>query len=490
MSLKANVGAPSRSAEAPVLTASALRAAGREVPSDFALELADDERIVVEQVLRVLPGRRVVGRASWRGQTVLAKLFVASSEADNRRALDAEAHGLHALQAAGVPVPAVLFTSSLAGAGQALLLAYLDGARSLAETWSDAPEAHLTMRGWLRSVFAALGRLHAAGYAHADLHLGNVLLVGEAVYLIDGDAVQAFPADASARLEARTANLALWCAQLPLWTQPFFGEGLAAYAAAGAVPPGGLRFAAALEAARGRRLRHFLGKTGRDCTQFAQERCFDRVAVYERVWREPLARALRTPDAWLASGAMLKDGGTCTVVRATAGALDCVLKRYNLKNWRHALSRFWRPSRAAHSWRAGHLLQHLGIATPEPLAILEERFGPIRRRAFLVARHCPGRSLLEHLDAAHEPSVDEAAALLEFFRAMHAMRIEHGDLKATNLLWHEGRVWVIDLDALCLHESAKTYVRAWRRDRRRFLANWPEDSPLSRWLDANLPPAG
>ena len=186
---------------------------------------------------------------------------------------------------------------------------------------------------------------------------------------------------------------------------------------------------------------------------------------------------------------MLKDGRTSTVARVSAGDLDCVVKRYNLKNLRHALSRCWRPSRAWHSWRAGHLLRHLGVATPEPLAVLEERLGFLRRRAFLVTRHSAGQPLLECLDASRAPSAEEAEALLEFFRALHLMRIEHGDLKATNLLWHEGRIWVIDLDALRQHDSRKTYARAWRRDRSRFLANWPEGSALRAWLGTRLPAA-
>ena len=490
MRLDANDHAVCRPTAMPVLTASALREAGREVSPCFALELDDGERVEVEQVLRVLPGRRVVGRARWRGQAVLAKLFIGAGDADNRRAADAEATGLCALQAAGVATPAVLGAGGFASSGHALLLEFLDATCSLSEIWSDAPEAHAAMRAHVSSVFAALGRLHRAGYGHADLHLGNVLLGHGQTYLIDGDAVQPFPADGLERAAAQLANLALWCVQLPVWTVPFWDEGLAAYAAAGASRPEAPRLDAAVRSARAKRLRHFLGKTGRECTQFALERRFDRVVVYVRRVRDGLAEVLRMPDVWLASGAMLKDGGTCTVVRVQAGELDCVVKRYNLKNLRHAVSRLWRPSRAWHSWRAGHLLRHLGIATPEPLAVVEERFGPLRRRAFLVTQHCPGRALLEHLEASREPAADEAAALLEFFRALHGMRIEHGDFKATNLLWHAGRVWVIDLDALQMPASTKTYARAWRRDRRRFLVNWPEGSPLRHWLEANLPAAG
>ena len=489
MSLEANIDGPFRPAETPVLTASALAGAGRAVPANFAIDLEagqGNDRLEMLEILRVLPGRRVVGRARWRGQTVLAKLFVAQG---TERAAASEAEGLRLLKAAAIPAPAVLLSAGFAGGGQALLLEYLESARSLAAVWSDAMALREVMLANLRLVFALLGRLHASGYGHTDLHLGNILLAQGRCYLIDGDAVRSFPAGARERESAQTDNLALWCAQLPLWTISAWPEALNAYTDAGAALPEVGRFDAAVDAARRRRLQHFLAKTGRDCTQFSLDRHFSCVTVSVRAVHDVLSDALNRRDAWVREGTMLKDGRTSTVVRVSAGDLDCVVKRYNLKNLRHALSRCWRPSRAWHSWRAGHLLRHLGVATPEPLAVLEERFGFLRRRAFLVTRHCAGRSLLDHLDASCAPSAEEAEALLEFFRALHLMGIEHGDLKATNLLWHEGRIWVIDLDAVRQHDSRKTYARAWRRDRSRFLANWPEGSRLRAWLDTRLPAA-
>ena len=123
------------------------------------------------------------------------------------------------------------------------------------------------------------------------------------------------------------------------------------------------------------------------------------------------------------------------------------------------------------------------------MAIVEERCGPLRRRAFLVNAFCPGRDLLALLSPDAEPPAEMGAALLSFFATLHALRISHGDFKATNLLWHAGQVVVIDLDAMLQHRSARSYAKAWQRDRARFLRNWPAGSELFRWLDARLPPA-
>jgi len=113
----------------------------------------------------------------------------------------------------------------------------------------------------------------------------------------------------------------------------------------------------------------------------------------------------------------------------------------------------------------------------------------LRRRGFLINEFCPGANLLQLLSPDQEPDFEVGRALIVLFKTLHALRISHGDLKATNLLWHDGRVFVIDLDALVRHRAGPAHARAWRRDRERLLRNWPASSALYRWLDANLPPA-
>ena len=88
-----------------------------------------------------------------------------------------------------------------------------------------------------------------------------------------------------------------------------------------------------------------------------------------------------------------------------------------------------------------------------------------------------------------KPPSDLAQALLTLFEMLYRLRISHGDLKAANLIWHEGRVWLIDLDAVKQHRSDTAFARAWRSDRARLLRNWPASSVLHQWLDKALPPA-
>jgi hypothetical protein len=118
---------------------------------------------------------------------------------------------------------------------------------------------------------------------------------------------------------------------------------------------------------------------------------------------------LAAPDRAISSGEVFKDGGTTTVARIVVKGRALLIKRYNLKNLRHALGRLWRPSRAWHSWREAHRLQFFDIPTPRPLALIEERCGPLRRRAWLICEYCPGPNLLRHLSADSAPPAEVRA---------------------------------------------------------------------------------
>lgn len=470
--------------------AAALRAAGRAPATPFSVALADGSCVVIERLLRVLPGKRIVGEGCWNGRHVLAKLFVANGSV---RHWTQERSGIEALSEAGVPTPGIVLADALPGAGHVLLTEFVEGALSLAEAWkplSSSPAGNDAALAVLSPAFHALGRLHAAGLVQADLHLGNFLQGGEDILVIDGDAVRSITPGKPLDEQQACANLAVLLAQLPMVWDAYRSPLLTAYVAGGGVQPTDpATLDEAVSRVRAWRLRDFLGKTLRDCTLFSVVRGAWRFSAVRRSEADFLAPIMIAPDDAMRGGLLLKDGRTSTVARVEHEGRELVIKRYNLKNLRHALARFWRPSRAWHSWREGHRLAFFGIATPAPLALIEERIGPLRRRAFLVTEHCPGVNLLELLSGDVVPQGDVAQAIVDLFKSLHDVRISHGDLKATNLLWHAGRVLLIDLDAVQQHTSPQRHAKAWQRDRARLLRNWPSTSPLHQWLDANLPPA-
>lgn len=472
----------------PLMNGKSLRDAGRDPAVPFCINLGDGRELVVRRLLRVLPGKRIVGEAELNGRRVLAKLFVAEA---SRRHWQKECAGIEALAAAGIATPELLEAAVLAEGGHALLTAYLDPAESLADAWANVSRDLAGNAGAIAVLAPALnvlGQMHRAGLVQDDLHLGNFLRSEGCLFVIDGDAVRAVSPGKALDAEQRAGNLAILLAQLsPAWDR-HQAELLAAYAGSEVdcrLPIEHLQ--REVWRVRDWRLKDYLGKTVRDCTLFSVNRTMTRFTACARQTAAILAPLLADPDKALAGGTVLKKGNTCTVAHASSAIGECVIKRYNLKSASHALARFWRPSRAWHSWREAHRLCFFGIATPAPLALVEERLGPFRRRAWLVSAFCAGSNLQEHLHADSEPPAAEAKAISTLFETLCQLKISHGDLKATNLLWHEGRIFLIDLDATVQHRTAEAHARAWRRDRARLLRNWPASSALHGWLDAHLP---
>lgn len=469
---------PSSTPPSPLVTAEDLRAAGRTPTCPFRIQLDDSSTLFFTQPLRLLPGKRVVGRGMWKDIPVLAKLFIAEASA---RHWERERTGILALGEADLPTPPLLAAGQLARGGHYLITQYLDPACVL-----DTPED--TLRDWLCPVADLLGQMHAHGLLQTDPHLSNFLLHDGRLFLIDGDGVRTYPVGDQ---RAPRRNLALFLAQLPIRQAGRHPEAIDAYRRA--FPAAAIdqeELAAEVRAARAERLRDFLDKSVRDCGQFQVERTFRRFTAVVRSESERLAPVLRDPDSWMARGVTLKKGNTSTVARIAVDGGEVVIKRYNIKSLAHAASRCWRPSRAWHSWREGHRLSLLGIPTPAPLALIEQRFGPLRGKAWLVTAHIPGEDLLTHSSDSLETGFParERQAILRLFQDLAEARIGHGDMKATNLLWNDGTLALIDLDIMRQYREEFGFRRAQRRDVARFLANWPCKSRLRSQLEAVLQP--
>ena len=466
-----------------------LQLAGRapELPLQLVL---NGEPLVLERLLRVLPGQRYVGLARWRGRAVLAKLLVGGKA---ERHFERELSGARLLAEQGLCTPELLAEGFVVGQGGWLLFDYLDGAESLWDAWRAVEREALlsdAQQAVLGEALNVLGQLHARGLWQADLHLDNLLRHAGRLFVIDGGGVQVETAGQPLSRQRVLENLGVFFAQLPAELEPFTEELLVHYLLANgehALPLEALL--KEVEKVRRWRLRDYLKKVGRDCSLFAARIGAFGLRVVRREQDAELAPLLGRIDACIEAGHIYKTGGAATVARVELNGRPLVVKRYNIKHWLHWLKRFWRPSRAWHSWVEGNRLELLGIATPRPLAVIERRWCWLRGRAYLVTDYCGDEDLIArftpHVDGC--PPEAELAALDRLFAALIRERISHGDFKGHNLFWDQGRWNLIDLDAMRRHAGQGSFARAYARDRARFLRNWPADSALQRLLDARLP---
>ncbi|CRM52011.1 MULTISPECIES: lipopolysaccharide kinase InaA family protein [Pseudomonas] len=473
---------------------SELKNAGRTPSLPLTLDLVDAAgpgQLQLLSLLRVLPGQRYVGAAIWRGRPVLAKLLVGNSAA---RHFQRERSGVRLLAEQGLTTPLLLADGLQEGEGGWLLFEFLEGAHSLADAWlavEGLPPLADEQTAVLAEALGAIAQMHAKGLWQEDLHLDNLLRQGGKLYLIDGAGIRAEEAGKPLSRNRVLENLGVFFAQLPKNLAPFTEELLVYYLLANgehALPLEALEKQVRKVSAW--RLRDYLNKVGRECTLFSVVRGAFGLRAIRREEEAAMLPVLEKADALLDQGHLYKTGGAASVARVEVAGRPLVIKRYNIKGFTHWLKRFWRPSRAWHSWREGNRLAFLGFATPKPLAVLEKRFFWLRSRAYLVTEYLPGPDIIErfapYVERGDAPE-DELLALDRLFAELIEARISHGDFKGHNLFWSEGRWAMIDLDAMCQHSSVASFAAAYAKDRARFMRNWPQDSALYRVIDQRLP---
>lgn len=176
----------------------------------------------------------------------------------------------------------------------------------------------------------------------------------------------------------------------------------------------------------------------------------------------------------------LKNDRTTTVQQITRGAERFILKRYNARNLWHRFKRAFRRSRAIRCWDMSERFRRAGLNVAEPICVLEKRFGPICQDAYFISRFIPGTELLDLLPTLDNDQRQRVATEIKAaFTKLRKNMLSHGDMKATNLLWLDGQIYFIDLDAARHHRSEQGWQRAYRKDRRRFLKNWLGHPELS-----------
>lgn len=436
-----------------------------------------------ERALRLLPGRRwtLAGVLEGDRRAVVAKLFLRCR--GGQRHFERERAGLMALHGRGVAAPQLLYAGPVdAPAGWLVLTAALDG--TPADRLGEVARA---------PVLRAVAAQHAAGIEQTDAHLANFLVDGDVAWTLDGAGIRAHAAPLQTGRARR--NLAVWLAQWPPGgaTPPW--QAYCTARADGRLPGDAPALSRAVAQARRRREQRLLTKVLRSCGAVAVTPGWRRFVAVTRPADTPALRAvLADPDAALAApdSQWLKRGNSASVVRLSVDGRPVVVKRYNLKSLAHRLRRFWRPSRAWHSWRNAHRLRLWGVPTPPPVALLECRFGPLRGRAYYLSEAVAGETLgtvLPAADAARRARL--LARLCALLAILERLRLTHGDLKATNLLVDpEDQLMLLDLDALRRHRRRAAFERAFARDLARLRANWNDDADLLAALDRALADAG
>lgn len=443
---------------------------------DGKLILSDGLALTQLQAHRMLPGRRWVFSADWRGQAVFAKVFI-GKQADKYARRDAQ--GALWLAEAKLATPALLWQGQTqSGQAQVLMYAAIPQAENVHQVYaqSDTGQRYTL----IEKVVRVLAQQHAAGLVQTDLHLKNFMLSNDCVWSIDGDGIRKQTLSKRAayqQLSALIGKLAVLDQQA--WVSALLNAYQAERKWPGEINAEQLLAWASRDKAKAVR-EYVERKIFRNCTDVV----WQKTATFVLARNAHVALPDLNPEfleTAMQGGQVLKSGNTSTVVRARLGQLEVVVKRYNIKNILHALGRCWRPSRAAHSWSNAHRLQYYGFLTPQPLAMLEKRFFGLRGEAYFVSALSALPDALTFFQTIKEDAL-RAEAIRQLALTcyqFYLLRISHGDLKATNLQVNpQGSIIVMDLDSMQQHRCAKRALRAHVKDIRRLLQNWKDDTSL------------
>jgi tRNA A-37 threonylcarbamoyl transferase component Bud32 len=454
----------------------------QEILRTFGIEsarvaLLNGTELEIKSLVRIVPNKRIVCRAVWNGQDVYAKIFVGKKahyycERDKR--------GVEQLIQHNIQTPPLLIAGRLKEINAAILVfAEIKPSENAEVIWqSSASNQRFDLAVQLMRELAGH---HRANLLQTDLYLKNFLVSGELIYTLDGDGIRHYPALSRKKALDNVATLLSKFDVLDM--QAWLPNLLQVYAesARHRLPshPHMLRL---INHKRKQTTNHYANiKVFRKCTDVDVERTSRHFqAISTQFPFNQSTMAAEKLDDLIDTQARLKSGNTCTVALANVENVSLVIKRYNIKSFWHGVARALRQTRAAASWANAHRLTLLGIATPKPIALSEQRYFCLRGKAYFISEYLEAPDAEMFFERQQEQGTRAHAIhnIVILFYRLYLLKISHGDTKATNIKLLDASPWLIDLDSMRQHDWDRFALKAHVQDLKRFMKNWQDEPSL------------
>ena len=451
------------------------------------IALADGSNLSELHVVRKVPGKRIVCQGSWNNQAVYAKIFFGK---DAEKYVLRDKQGIQKLLDAKIPTPKILFYGVTAdNASHVLILEAIGDATNIEATWNSLQPCSNSRLQIATDLVFEVARHHNAGLYQTDLYFKNFLQEGSLIYTLDGDGIRLLPKfnDGQACLRNLAALLSKSdVLEIERWLSPLlknYGK-----ARRWTTLPRLDLLKHLVDVHRHKTARNYADKkVFRTCTDVQVTTDANRYFAVARKYADNpmltnialLDKSLQVPD--------FKNGNTCTVGLLQAGlasnnAQKIVIKRYNVKSWWHGITRSFRKTRAAISWANAHRLKLFGIATIQPVSLLEERFffGKFSRRSYFLSEFVDAPSVDEYFAKERDKAMraEVVKRIVELFYRLYLLNISHGDMKASNIKIVDDQPVLLDLDSMRHHRLGLIAKHRHARDLRRFMRNWRDDESL------------
>jgi len=437
-----------------------------------------------EKLARIIPGKRAVVFGKWQNQDIVAKLFYGSSKAKLQAERDAA--GSEILSSSQVPTPKLYCQTTVKNRNiHVLIFERIKNAISLDDLWQNKNNTD-ELLPFLDTTIIELATQHVLGILQKDLHLKNFVFSGEKIYSIDGGSIQKFPGPLPKKESLN--HLALFFSQLGLGTQELQQRLFDIYVKLRGwiVKPQDIdQLNKMIYQYNRKRLADYRKKIWRNCSAFKKVTTILSNIIYDKNYQtNHFLNILKHPKQCFANQAtILKAGRSSTVAKVVIDGKTFIIKRYNIKNIWHFLRRFFRPTRAAHSWHVANQLWLMGVATAKPIATIEKRFLGIRATSYFIMKPLEGMHLGEYFADFNEQDprfLQMAQRVVSLFNHLLHLKLSHGDLKTTNIIVHNEQPWLIDLDGVKKHMTQFSLKRAFKKDLKRFMRNWENQPSIHR----------
>jgi tRNA A-37 threonylcarbamoyl transferase component Bud32 len=457
-----------------------LKHANRATLRAFQLALSDSKDLLFcEEIVRVIPGKRLVAFARYGHKQVVAKLFYEPRRA--ARHAEREYQGIQALLNTGVHTPDLLYHGrSQDKKIHVLLFERILDADSLDDLWQQRASFKEVLP-LMQAMIMELATHHVLGILQHDLHFKNFLVKDSKIYTIDGGDLEIF--DRPLSKKDSLDNLGLFFSQLGVGSEELKKTLFQTYSEARSwiVKKYDIAYLnASVERSTARRLEHYSKKILRNSSAFTRTARLGAITVYDRTYEgSEFLQFLKNPESLFAAPEtqILKAGRSATVAKVKLDNHYFVLKRYNIKGVQHWLRRCLRPTRAANNWRLAQRLRLLGIPTARAAAFIEKRFLNLRGKSYFLMEYIAGQNAGEFF-ATHQDENGStrfiAQQMIALFENLASLRITHGDLKMTNILISRQPL-LIDLDGMREHKTMAGFKRAFQQEIKRFMHNWRDN---------------
>jgi Lipopolysaccharide kinase (Kdo/WaaP) family len=207
-------------------------------------------------------------------------------------------------------------------------------------------------------------------------------------------------------------------------------------------------------------------------TDFLRRETLTRCAIVDpNLPRDLIELLWLDPEAVIRRGEILRRTGVRRTVHLNWGPQRYVVKHYR-PTWWHFVRQLPLRSWASATFEVAQRLIDAGIATPRPVAYVENRWGSLRRDSFLLYEYVEGVTLQTYLfeEGKQTNTLAEniSRQIRDFWQRIEDLRIGLADAHTGNfIVCPAGQLWIIDLDKTRFHRWQQNAVRnqqlAWEK---------------------------